>query len=285
MKITIDRFNDEQKRIYNCQMAQHRLYTPMLTDSCIYGTATMRGDLPDEHLIEYKIKIGVENQKPIEFENFSSASDLYEVIEKTSGAIALIMNNPYQRVDITSLEFELKILDRTAISHIWSFDISDNTVEPGQQITAELTLESYLAGRKSYPCKITIPKDTAPGKYTLTASGTYGYDRFKRKTAPYKYIPENLPTLINIINEIANSQSDQLHLVLALPPSGIAIESAVLVDLPVSKTLLLTDKKRTSRTMPVFKHIEKTIPVGTIVLDKKSVSITVKSQQPQAAAG
>jgi hypothetical protein len=188
------------------------------------------------------------------------------------------MNNPYDRPPISSLDFEVKILPQTMVSHIWSFDISNTTVKPGQTITASVTLESYLAGHKNYKTSITIPDNVPPGNYKLMLDGTDDYMNFTTKAAPYRYIPENLPSLISIINNIANTKRNNLHMVLTLPPSGIAIETAQLPQLPLSKTLLLNDEKRSMLTKPAAQWLEETIPVDTIVLDSRSLDIVVEKQ-------
>ncbi|MCD4830387.1 MAG: hypothetical protein K8R02_01105 [Anaerohalosphaeraceae bacterium] len=272
--IVVDRFNDK-KKTYRCEMISHRFYTPLLTEACIAGTAAMKGPLPTEHLIKYKVKIGLEGREPIEFENFSSAVDFSGILAHSVGAVGLIMNNPYKKIDITSMAFDIKIMPKTAISHIWSFDVSDSTVKPGQEITAQVTVQSYLKGLKKYSCQIKIPPQTPAGTYTLSAGGTGDYGNFKRKNAPYKYVPENLDSLISIINEIANTQNNRLHLLLPLPAGGVAIESSELPDLPTSKGLLLVNGKRASQTLAVPKWIEKTIETDTIIIDQREIKITV----------
>ncbi len=278
MRITIERFNDKKVRTYNCQVVQHRFFTPIMAEICLSGTAKMLGALPVEHSIQYKTTIGIEGCEPVCLENFSSNTNLEDCLFDSIGALSLIMNNPYERVPITSLDFEVKILPRTAISHIWSFDVSNTKVKPGQTITTKISLESYLTGRKDYTQKITIPENIEPGSYKLMLTGTNEYMQFLTKAAPYKYTPENLPTLISIINSIANTKRNGLHLVLVLPPGGITIETAELPQLPLSKTLLLNDDKRSTPAKPAAQWLEETIPLDTIVIDGRSLDIVVEKQ-------
>ena len=132
MRITIERFNDAKTRIYNCQIVSHRYFTPLLLEVCLSGTATMLGPLPAEHTVLYKTRIGIQGYKPICFENFSSSAALEDCLSDSIGAISLIMNNPYNRPAITSLDFEIKILPKTAVSHIWNFEVSNTTAKLGQ---------------------------------------------------------------------------------------------------------------------------------------------------------
>ena len=278
MRLTVERFDDKKVRHYNCQIVSHRFFTPLIAGICLSGTAKMFGQLPADHSVQYKTRIGIEGYEPVCLENFSSFAELEDCLSDSIGALSLIMNNPYSRPAISSLDFEIKILPQAAVSHIWSFDISDTTVKPGQTITASVTLESYLAGHKNYKTLITVPDDIPPGQYKLLLSGIDDYMLFTTKAAPYRYIPENLPSLISIINNVANTKRNNLHMVLILPDSGIAIETSELPELPLSKTLLLNDEKRSILTKPATQWLEKTIPVDTIVLDSRSLDIVVEEK-------
>lgn len=278
MHIKVERFNDEKIRTYNCQVVSHRYFTPLMAGICLSGTATMLGPLPADHSVRYKTSIGIEGYESVCLENFSSLADLEDCLADSIGALSLVMNNPYDRPKISSLDFEVKILPQTALSHIWSFDVSDTTVKPGQTITTQVSLESYLTGHKNYKTSLTIPANIPPGQYKLMIGGTYDYVDFTTKASPYKYIPENLPSLISIINDIANTKRNNLYMVLTLPAGGIAIETAELPELPLSKTLLLNNEKRSTPTMPAAQWLKKTIPVDTIVIDSRSLDIVVEKQ-------
>jgi hypothetical protein len=276
MKITVERFNDKKARTYNCQIASHRYYTPLLAGVCLSGTTMMLGNIPTDHTILYKTKIGIEGYAPIEMENFSSSADLAECLADNVGAVTLVMNNPYDRPRISSLDFEIKILPKTAVSRIWSFEVSKTIVKPGQTITANITLESYLASNKTYKTEIEIPQNLPPGEYSLIASGNDDYRQFSAALAPHRYEPENMPDLIRVINDIANMKRNNLYITLTLPAGGITIEKSELPQLPLTKTLLLNDEKRSAAAAPAQEWLGKTIEVDSIVLDSKSFKITVE---------
>jgi hypothetical protein len=275
LHIKVERFNDKV-RDYNCFVAVHNNFTPMLTTACLTGTATMVGDLPSENTVQYKARINIKGYQPVALENFSSSNDIQEYVSDSIGALNLIMNNPYDRPEITSMDFEVKIQPRNMVSHIWNFEVSQTKVKPGETITAKITLESYLSENKTYETKITIPQDTPQGDYLLTAGGLDEYMQFMARYAPYRFSPENLPTLIKAVNEVGNMKRNSLYVTLALPASGIAVENSQLPGLPVTKSLLLKNDKRALSIQPDSEWIEKIIPTETIVLDSKNFMIAVE---------
>ncbi|MCE5339551.1 MAG: hypothetical protein LLF92_00295 [Planctomycetaceae bacterium] len=276
--IKVDRFNDKVRE-YDCKVAVHQFFTPMLAGACIGGAATMLGDLPAENAVEYKARIGITGYDAIEFKNFSSSNDIQDFLSDAVGALNIIMNNPYDRPQITSLDFEIKITPRNMVSHIWSFELSQTEVKPGQTVTATITIETFLGKNETYKTDFTIPSDTPSGIYTLTAGGFEEYMMFLNRFAPYKFMPENFPGMIKAVNEIGNIKRNSLYVMLGLPASGIAIENSSLPNLPVTKSLLLKNDKRTLSVQPGAEWIERIIPVETVVLDSKEIMIKVEKDR------
>jgi len=278
LTIRIDRYNDTEKRVYNCQVANNRLLTPLLLQSAVAGAAFQLGDFPPEHMIEYKVAIGIEDAESISFENVSTARGLIELIMESVGSVALLMNNPYKEVGINSIDYDIRIVPRNIISHIWSLELSDSKVKPGENIEIGVVVESVLAGKKKYQCTLEIPEDLAPGKYDLTVCGSPDYDRFLLKAVPYKFIAQSVPDLIEALNYSLGIGKAKLYFLLSLPPGGVTLEQAELPDLPGTKVLVLQNAKRTLKIQPFSHWIERSLETGTVVIDKKVIKITVEKR-------
>ena len=236
----------------------------------------MLGQLPPNHMIEYKVSIDAEGIEPISFQNVSTRIGLTEMIAESIGLVAILMNNPYEKVDIKSIDFDIRIVPKNIISHIWSVDLSDSKVKAGEQIEIGVIVESFLAEKKRYRYSLKIPDELAPGTYNLTISGGYGYYEFLKKAAPYKFIPQNMTSLLEAMNNILHIKRDKLYCILVLPSGGVAVEKAELPDLPATKALVLSSAKRTLTTQPYQHWLENSLETGTVVIDKKTMSITVE---------
>ncbi len=276
LTIRINRYNDTEQRLYNCRIASNRLLTPAYLRVVVAGAALRLGSFPPEHMIKYKVAIGVKDIGSIAFENVSSGVGLNEMVTESVGSVALLMNNPYGRVDIESIEFDISIMPRSIISHIWSAELSDSRVKAGDNIDVSVVVESVLAGKKKYQCSMEIPEDLAPGEYEFTVCGWRDYNQFLVKTVPHRFVVQNLPDLIDTLNNTLHVDRDKLYFVLALPSSGVTVEKAELPDLPATKTLVLQDAKRALKILPYKHWIEKEIKTGTVVIDKVVMRITVE---------
>lgn len=274
--ITMDDYRDRGKQVYNCQVAHNKSLTPMLLRSTVSGAGMRFGDLPPDHTIEYKVAIGVEGAEPITFENVSTDTGLLEMLMESISPVTMLMNNPYKRVDIKSVDFDVRILPKSIVSHIWSVDLSGSTVKAGRNLDIEVVLESVLAGMKKYQCSFQIPGTLAPGRYELTICGGYGYEMFLRKAATYKLVALDFDSLMEGLRYLLSIDRGKLYCILALPPGGVAIEKAELPDLPATKMLILQNPKRTLRIQPYPHWLEKSFDSGTVVIDRKTIQITVE---------
>lgn len=276
LRIKVSRYNDAEKRIYNCQLANNQLLTPLVLGPAVAGAALMMGNLPPEHTIEYKVSISVKGFEPICFENVSTSMGLEELIRESVGSVAILMNNPYRKVDIESIDFDIRQKAKSIASHIWSVDLGDTEVKAGEQIEISVVVESFLGGKKRYQCSLQVPDELEPGEYNLIVSGGHEYGEFLRKAAPYKFAAQNMESLIEAANNILSTKRDRLYCFLVLPPDGVVVEKAELPDLPATKALVLQDAKRTLRVQPYQHWLEESMETQTVIIDKKVMSITVE---------
>ncbi|MEK7995554.1 MAG: hypothetical protein AAB403_17270, partial [Planctomycetota bacterium] len=276
LTIQVDRYNDRTRRSYNCRLVHNRLLTPFYLRMAVAGAVFQLGDLPLDHTIEYKVAIGIRNAEPVTFENVSSSVGLNEIIIESYSALGLLMNNPYQSVEIESITFNLRITPQSIISHIWSVDLSDSQVKAGQTVDVGVVVESVLAGKRKYQCRLDIPEDLAPGKYELTVCGQRDYEQFLVKSVPHRFIAQSLPGLIDALNNSLRIDRNKLYFVLALPPGGVVLENAELPDLPATRALVLQDAKRVLRMLPHSHWLERSQDIERIVIDKNVLRITVE---------
>jgi len=277
LTITIDRFNDSQIRKYNCQLANHEMMSPMMVMTSVSAAAFMRGPLPPDHTIAYRISLCLEGvSDPIVFDNISAGDDAAGMIKDGVGSLALLMNNPYKKVCISSIDFQAKIMPKSIASHIWSVTLADTSVKAGESLEVSTVIEPYLADKVTYSKRIAVPANLAPGEYELLITGPEGYASFLKKAAPQKFVADSMENMITAIRNIAQMRRDRLYFVLLMPPSGVTIESQALGDLPASKAMVLQDEKRSITVLPYQSWVESSVKTDSIVGDSKVVKFTVE---------
>ena len=276
IRITIDRYNDSQKKVYNCNLIVDRLYTPLMIQTAIAGAAGLRGPLPPKHMIQYKGRITCEGLTPIIFENISSQKSYGDCIPEAAGAVAMLINNPFQKVKVLALEFELKIIPEDIVANIWSIDLSKSIVKPGETVDISVTLLSQMSKKTVHSLKFAVPNEVKPGTYNLTITGGPEYENFITKASPHKLTAYDLPTMVDALNNALTIRRDKLHAIMTLPPGGITVQQIELPDLPQTKVLLLKNPKRTMMTLPYQHWIQESVKIDSIVAGKKTMKVTVE---------
>jgi hypothetical protein len=215
----------------------------------------------------------------IAYDNLSVDTGITEMIRDSISAVALLLNNPYEEIRIKSLDYNITIEPKNSQSIIWSVTLLDSQVEQGGPLQVEVVVETWLAEKRKFTFLMDIPSDLPPGQYDLLVCGGYDFEEFVRRAAPQALTPVDMPTLIESINRVLHVDKDGLYCVLVLPASGIAVERAELPDLPATKAMILSDAKRALAVRPYQRWIEKSVPTGTIITDKRSMQVIVKEQK------
>jgi len=276
LSIRVERYNDPAPRTYECQVAYDETLTTQLVRSAIAGAAFQLGPLPPDHTIEYEAAIELDDGQSISFANTSTSMGLLEPVAEMSGALALLMNTPYRGAEVESLEFSVRVRPENIAAHLWSVEVVNPKVKPGEDIDIDVVVESFLSEKRKYRIKLNVPEDISDGKYSLMLCGNREYERFLTKTVPYRFIGDNYQTLVDALNMALNIDRTKLYCLLVLPADGITLFKAELPDLPGTKAVILQSNKRPLRVQPYPHWIEKAVETGTVIGDKVIVPIVVK---------
>lgn len=264
-----------QTRTFDCRIVSHRAYSPMAVQAVVVGAATAAGSLTPEHTIKYKARIDIAGAEPIIFENISSGRSFGELLDDTAGVVALLMNNPFEQADITSMDFEVRIEPKNIRAKIWALQLSDDVVKASETVDVSVILQTYRSEKELHKFRFDIPSDLKPGKYKLVIAGASEYIRFIKDLSPHRFTALDFPTLADSVKNLLAVRRSRLYLTMKIPSGGVTIRNKELPFLPQTKALLMQDKKRTTSVMPYNQWLEKSSEVGRIVLGKKTVRITV----------
>ncbi len=276
MTVTVSRYNDPQVRTFNCRLADNRILTPIILRVAAAASTLMLGPLPPDHVLEYQVSLKLAGAKPITFYNVSTGVGLAEMLTEATASVAILMNNPFEQIDVESISFNVTIAPKNITAKIWSVDLSSSTLKQGQNLDVAVVVQTYLAEKKKYNLTFKIPDQLPPGDYNLVLCGGYEYLNFLRMTADYKFMTQNITSLIEAMNNILTVRRDKLYCLLVLPQGGLTVERAELPDLPPTKALILQSPKRTIRSQPYPHWLEETVPADAVIIDQKNLRITVE---------
>ena len=276
LRIEVDRYNDPQSRVYDCYLAVDQSVTPMILQVVLDGAANMQGPMPLEHTIRYSGQVTLPGGESIVIDNTSSDRQTSEMGRDFYSAVSLLMNNPFEEVNINSVDVKMIMEPVNKTASVWAVDVNRTDVYPGQTITASVTLRSYRLEEQTVTIGLEIPKRLAPGNYKVQILGADGYQSFVSKMAPQKFRAVDLKSLKTALNTLLGYRRDQLYAVMETPASGVVIRQHELGQLPGTKTLLMQDSKRLQPLEAYKAWAENHIAMDMIVQGSAEIEITVK---------
>jgi hypothetical protein len=278
LKVKVTRYNDPNLagRVYNCQIVDNRTLTPLVLRVGVSALVQLRGALPPDNTLYYRGNIELDDGQTISFDNISTGQDLAEVIRDGVSPVALLMNNPYSKVKIKSFDFDVRVSEKNVLAGIWSVELSQSKVKPGDSLGVDVVLERFLKQKQKYTFNFIIPKDTPAGIYPLIVCGGYDYEEFLKKATPFRFVPENLDTLVGAINDVLAINRDELHCMLIFPGGGVALENAELPELPATKALVLGDATRAAKMQVFPGWLERKVRTGFVLVDQQVMNVTVE---------
>ncbi|MBW8034479.1 MAG: hypothetical protein FVQ79_02105 [Planctomycetes bacterium] len=277
LRITVRRYNDpEAERVYNCKLAVNRFYTPIMLQVALIGAGQMLGPLPPDHTVNYKGAIKLDKFGAIDIENISSGRVFAEVAGEAMSTVSLLMNNPFGKVKIDSMDFEINIGPQNRLANVRSVELSDYRVKAGDTVKVAAIVESHMSKKSEHQFKVNLPEKLAPGKYEMMIGGSYDYAAFLRKARPYNYIAKDLDSLVAAIKRILALKRGKIYAVVTLGTGGVVVRETELPDLPPSKTVLMTSGKRTTTSKPYQHRLEQNIPIDSVVLNSKALQLIVE---------
>lgn len=275
MSLRIKHFDGSAPRHINCRLAYSKIMMLQLIQGVIAGTMETVGVLPQEHTIRYSVDLGLESGRHIDFSNVSSDFNIQEVLSEILSAASMLLTNPYKEIPLASIDVSMAIEPKNTTARLIDAELSDDRVKAGDIVNVDLVAETYLGPKTTYAFQVKVPDNARPGSYNLIVCGGNAYLQYLRRVSPYKLMAMDVDTLVEALDLLLNIRRDRLYCILELPPSGLAVETTELRDLPASKAVILKSPKRTVEILPYVPRQETVINTDTIIVNQYNAKITV----------
>ena len=168
----------------------------------------------------------------LENTNSSSGSPGFNVGRIISGPISDLITNPYAKLKVESVDFDIKIQDKRSTAQILTAHLDKNVYRPGEKVTMTLTVRPYLEQPKTLTGSIKIPKDTPDGIVLLRAMSASSYRSWQRSRSPGSFSPKNVNQLVKLIQKV--EPNTNLVLEISAQRPGLTVQGEEFSDLPIS---------------------------------------------------
>ncbi|MBN1766237.1 MAG: hypothetical protein JW860_13335 [Sedimentisphaerales bacterium] len=264
------------KQDFNVQMAREVHINPILSAAVVLNALIYRGELPQEHHIQYRIEMGFDKVEPIIYENISSGSKAGDILQEILNSIGLLLLNPWEEVQLSYVKAKASIHEGTKTGIIRSAQLPALEYHPGQRVTASVLLEPDLEPLQEVKISLELPQDLPEGDYKIMVGSYQNYQRQLQNASPHRYSAYDINDVQRMLQERLSIRKAGLYMSMALPGTGLAIENQELPDLPASKTMMLSDKSRQIMLTSFNPLLSTYLPNDYILFGQKTFNIEVK---------
>jgi len=197
-----------------------------------------------------KIDIGIKGKKEgqeLFRENMYYSSDdiAIQAITEIPEIIDLIVNNYFEKVDLTAINIDIKIDNKKKIGRVEEVVLEDSSIKPGDYLKAKIKIRPFRGELIEKMLTIQVPSDTPPGEALLMVNGGGELDNHQEE-----FVNNDKQDYKNL-EEIFNDISDR--------PRGNQIIGELIIysnELPYEENISNGDLKKKEEEESLISKIE-----------------------------
>ena len=221
------------------EVIREPLFSPLFTGIGIHNIVNAKEFDFNDNTVNVKATIKLadhpelaSNEITLENTNSSRGAPGLNVSSLVLGPLTDLISNPYAKLKVESVNFDVKITDKRNTAQILTAHLDKNVYRPGEKVTMTLTVRPYLEQPKTLTGSIIIPKDTPDGIVLLRVMSSSSYRSWQRSRAPGSFRPKNVNQLVKLIQQVEPNTNLVLEIFAQRP--GLTVQGEEFSDLPIS---------------------------------------------------
>ena len=264
------------------EVIREPFYTPLYTGIGISNIVSGIEFFFNDHTINTKATITLKDHPDLDTQKIvlrnifsSSGSPGSNVSRIVQSPIRDLISNPYAKLKIESVDFDIKIEDKRKTASILTARVDKLVYRPGEEVKMTFTIRPYLEQPMTLTGTIKIPKDTPDGIVLLRAMNSSSYQLWKRSRAPGVSRPKNINQLIKLLQ--SDEPNTNLILELSAQQPGLTVQGEEFPNLPISVMSVMNTAMRVGESGYTFGtalHTDK-IETDYIIVGSTAMPIAV----------
>jgi hypothetical protein len=234
---------------YRVRIVREPLLLPTLILSVLTNAIDTEGNLPDELTARFGATIRLKDHEPISLsDTFSGprytgpmgASALFSPV---ASLVNILVRNSMAPVRIEAVDCEVQIEPGRRVAQIESVRLLSDTVEPGHDLKAFVTLKPYKGLRETIELALPIPADFPEGAHEAAFSDAANSIRRTFRNDPSLMEPRDLAGVLRSLRVQTEPKRTAVYLHVASPERGVSIQGQALPNLPGSVRAVFASKR------------------------------------------
>jgi hypothetical protein len=236
---------------YKVQMVREPTLLPSLVMAVLTSAIDTEGNLPEELTAQLSATIKVKGSEPIKFsDTFSGprytgplgASLLFNPL---ASIVNILARNTMAPVYIESIDCDVQIEPGRRVASIESVRLLSDTIEPGHELKAFLTVKPYKGDRETIEVAMPIPADFPEGPTEVVVCDASNSIRRRFRNNPALLEPRDLDGVLNSIRIQTEPKRNAVYIHIPAPEKGVSVKGQALPNLPESVRAVFASKRET----------------------------------------
>ncbi len=263
---------------YNFDIIHNKLLTPNLIQMAVESALLATEKSIGEKLVNLKLDINIAGrEKPVTVENVYYDPGLsWFPIYNITQPITILLNNKFQPVRIKSIKLAADILETKNTASIENVRVSKKWVNPGDEISLNVSLKPFTQESVSIPLKIKLPDDITHGsRIRITVCDANHSKMLETTGAPGRLVPTNFEQLISNVEDVENNKN--LIIRVLLNKRGLTYMGESFPSLPNSflNIMSLSNQSGISRLRG---EIVKRVQTNWLITGKQTINLFVENK-------
>jgi hypothetical protein len=252
VRVKTNRYSDDHT--YRVQIVREPMLLSSLIMSVLTNAIDTEGNLPEELTASVNATIRIKGHDPITIADTCSgprytgpmgASALFGPV---ASVVNILVRNSMAPVRIESVDCEVKIEPGRKLAQIESVRLLSDTVKPGHDLQALVTLKPFKGERETVTFTLPIPLDFPEGPHEAMFCDASNSIRRRFRNDPSIIEPRNLDGVLRSIHVQTEPKRTGVYLHVATPEHGLSIKGEPLPNLPGSVRAAFATKREAPAT-------------------------------------
>ncbi len=278
VRVKTSRYSDSQT--YKVQIVREPMLLPTLIMSVLTNAVDTEGNLPEELTAKLNATIRLKDHEPITLvDTFSGARYTgpmgpAALFNPLGSIVSILVRNTMGPVRIESIDCDIQIEPGRKVAVIESVRLASDTVEPGHDLKAFVTMRPHKGERETIEVTLPIPADFSEGPHDAVFCDAANSVRRRFRNDPSLLEPRDVSGLIASIRTQTEPKRMAVYLHVQSPERGVSIRGQALPNLPGSVRAVFASK-REAPVAAIRSDIVKVAPMSWVVEGSQTLRFTV----------
>jgi hypothetical protein len=265
---------------YHVQMIREPTLLPTLIMAVLTNAIDTEGNLPEELTAHLNATIHLKDHEPIAFSDtfsgprYTGPMGAAALFSPLASIANILVRNSMAPVRIESIDCDVQIEPGRKVAQIESVRLLSDTIEPGHDLKAFVTLKPFKGERELLEVALSIPSDFPEGAYEAVFCDSGNSVRRAFRNDPSLMEPRDLAGVLRTLRLQTEPKRTAVFFQVPAPERGLSIQGQALPNLPGSVRAVFASKREVPAP-PIRSDLVKVVSTSWVVDGLQTLRFTV----------